>query len=120
MDGPKCPSGPSGGDWGGPGSSSTWCSVDKARLAKLKQLLRREPRGKQRWVVGVVFQEISQPHPIANVLRLDRASAPFVSLPFTSTVVSKIIIRETHRAALYEDGVFQGVLEAGAYPATNP
>lgn len=32
----------------------------------------------------------------------------------------KIIIRETHRGALYEDGVFQGVLNAGAYPSTNP
>ena len=34
--------------------------------------------------------------------------------------MSKIIIRETHRGALYEDGVFKGVLEPGAYPATNP
>ena len=34
--------------------------------------------------------------------------------------MSKIIIRETHRGALYEDGVFKGVLDAGAYPASNP
>ena len=31
----------------------------------------------------------------------------------------KIIIRETHRGVLYEDGVFQGVLNAGAYRTAN-
>ena len=34
--------------------------------------------------------------------------------------MSKTIIRETHRGALYEDGVFQGVLGPGAYRTANP
>ena len=33
--------------------------------------------------------------------------------------MNKIIIRETHRGALYEDGAFQTVLTPGAYPASN-
>ena len=34
------------------------------------------------------------------------------------TAMSKLIIRETHRGALYEDGVFRGILNPGAYATT--